>query len=81
MFEQVSRNRRFGYTRVSSQTQEDNSSLESQKAELIKLNIPEENICLEIGQARDVIKDRLILFKLIYQILKEGNLLAITKLD
>ena len=49
MFEQVARNRRFGYTRVSSQTQEDNSSLESQKAELIKLNIPEENICLEIG--------------------------------
>jgi hypothetical protein len=31
MFEEVPKNRRFGYTRVSSQTQEDNSSLEAQK--------------------------------------------------
>ena len=33
MFEQISRTRRFGYARVSSQTQEDNSSLGAQKQE------------------------------------------------
>ena len=35
MFEEVSKNRRFGYARVSSQTQENNSSLEAQKQEFI----------------------------------------------
>jgi len=29
MFEEISRNRRYGYTRVSSKSQEENSSLES----------------------------------------------------
>ena len=75
-FEGISKNNRFGYGRVSSKEQAENSSLESQKAELIKLGIPEENIYLEVGSATDVIENRPIFFKLIHHILKEGDLLA-----
>jgi predicted site-specific integrase-resolvase len=53
MFEQISRTRRFGYARVSSQTQEDNSSLEAQKQEFIQKGVPEKNIWVEIGFAAD----------------------------
>ena len=35
-FEKISKNNRYGYGRVSSKEQAENSSLESQKAELIK---------------------------------------------
>ena len=51
MFEQISRTRRFGYARVSSQTQEDNSSLEAQKQEFIQKGVPEKNIRIEVGSA------------------------------
>ena len=61
-FEEISKNNRFGYGRVSSKEQAENSSLESQKAELIKLGIPEENIYLEVGSATDVIENRPIFF-------------------
>ena len=71
-FERISQNNRYGYGRISSKEQASNSSLESQKAELIKLGVPEENIYLEIGSATDVIENRPIFFKLINQILKEG---------
>jgi len=81
VFEKISKNNRYGYGRISSKEQARNSSLESQKAELIKLGVPEENIYLEIGSATDVIENRPIFFKLINQILKEGDLLAVTKLD
>lgn len=80
-FEKISQNNRYGYARISSKEQVKNSSLESQKAELIKLGVPEENIYLEIGSATDEIQNRPIFFKLINQILKEGDLLAVTKLD
>jgi DNA invertase Pin-like site-specific DNA recombinase len=80
-FEQISKNNQYGYARVSSKEQAHNSSLESQKAELIKLGVPEKNIYLEIGSATEVIENRPIFFKLINQILKEGDLLAVTKLD
>ena len=80
-FEKISKNNRYGYGRISSKEQAGNSSLESQKAELMKLGVPEENIYLEIGSATDVIENRPIFFKLINQILKEGDLLAVTKLD
>ena len=80
-FEKISQNNRYGYARVSSKEQAENSSLEAQKAELIKLGVPEENIYLEIGSATDVIENRPIFFKLINQILKKGDLLAVTKLD
>ena len=56
MFEDIPRSCRYGYARVSSKSQEENSSLEAQKAELIKLGVPEENIYLEVGSATDVIQ-------------------------
>ena len=64
-FEQISKNNRYGYARVSSKEQAENSSLEVQKAELIKLGVLEQNICLEVGSATDIIENRLIFFKLI----------------
>jgi DNA invertase Pin-like site-specific DNA recombinase len=45
-FDKTSYKNRYGYARVSSNEQAENSSLESQKAELIKLGVPEENIYL-----------------------------------
>ena len=64
-FEKISKNNRYGYARISSKEQAENSSLESQKAELIKLSVLEENIYLEIGSATDAIENRPIFFKLI----------------
>jgi hypothetical protein len=43
-FNKISQNKRYGYGRVSSREQAENFSLDKQKAELIKLGIPEENI-------------------------------------
>ena len=56
-FEKISKNNRYGYGRVSSKEQAENSSLESQKAELIKLGVPKENISLEIGSATNTIEN------------------------
>ena len=61
-FEKISQNNRYGYARVSSKEQAENSSLESQKAELLKLGVPEENIYLEIGSATDAIQNRPVFF-------------------
>jgi DNA invertase Pin-like site-specific DNA recombinase len=80
-FEEISQNNRYGYARVSSKEQAENSSLKAQKAELLKLGVPQENIYLEIGSATHAIKNRPGFFKLINQILKEEDLLAVTKLD
>lgn len=80
-FNKISQNKRYGYARVSSREQAENSSLESQKTELMKLGVLEENIYLEIGSATDAIENRPIFFKLINKILKEGDLLIVTKLD
>ena len=80
-FQQIPKNKRYGYARVSSKEQAENSSLDAQKAELIELGVPEKNIYLEVGSATDLIQNRPIFFKLINQILKEGDLLAVTKLD
>ena len=46
MFQEIPKNCRYGYVRVSSKSQEDNSSLESQKQELIKQGVPEKHILL-----------------------------------
>ena len=54
-FEKISKNNRYGYARVNFREQAENSSLDPQKAELIKLGVPEENIYLEIGSANDAI--------------------------
>lgn len=81
MFEEIPKNCRYGYIRVSSQSQKENSSLESQKEELIKLEVPEKNIRLEVGSATDKIEDRPIFYNLIDNELKENNLLIVTKID
>jgi len=65
MFEEVSKNRRFGYARVSSQTQEDNSSLEVQKQEFIQKGVPVKNIRVEIGSAAYKIEERPVFYHLI----------------
>lgn len=51
---------KYGYARVSSKSQEKNSSLESQKQELISKEIPKENIKIEVGSAASSMEDRLI---------------------
>ena len=81
MFEEVSRNHRFGYARVSSQNQEDNSSLEAQKQEFIQKGVPEKNIRVEVGSAADKVDGRPVFYHLINNELKENDLLLVTKID
>lgn len=81
MFQDIPKNCRYGYARVSSQSQEDNSSLSAQKEELIKQGVPKNNIRVEIGSAADTIKKRPIFQKLIDDELKENDLLLVTKID
>ena len=44
-------NKKYGYIRVSSKSQESNSSLEFQKYQLIQNGIQAENIRIEVGSA------------------------------
>lgn len=81
MFEEIPKNCRYAYARVSSKSQEDNSSLESQKQEFRKLAVPEKNIRIEIGSAADPIRERPIFQKLIDEELHENDLLLVTKID
>lgn len=81
MFEEIPRNCRYGYIRVSSKSQEDNSSLEFQKQELIKQGVPNKNIRVEVGSATEPIRERQVLYSLIESELKENDLLLVTKLD
>jgi DNA invertase Pin-like site-specific DNA recombinase len=81
MFEEISNHTKFAYSRVSSKSQQDNSSLESQKQEFLKLGVPEKNIRIEVGSAADNIQDRPIFYKLIDQELTENDLLFVTKID
>ena len=81
MFEDIPKSCRFGYARVSSKSQEENSSLESQKQEFIKLGVPERNIRIEVGSAADIISERPIFYNLINDELKKNDLLLVTKID
>jgi len=81
MFQEIPKNCRYSYARVSSKSQEDNSSLESQKQEFIRLGIPEKNIRVEVGSAADSIQERPIFYHLIDHELKENDLLLVTKID
>ena len=74
-------NNKYGYVRISSKSQESNSSIESQKQQLIQNRIEQENIFLEIGSGAYEIKNRSIFQKLINQKLKENDLLMVTKID
>jgi DNA invertase Pin-like site-specific DNA recombinase len=81
MFEEIQKNCRYAYARVSSKSQEDNSSLESQKQEFLKLDVPEKNIRIEIGSAADPIQERPVFQKLIEDELQENDLVLVTKID
>ena len=74
-------NNKYGYVRVSSKTQESNSSIESQKQQLIQNGIEEENIFVEVGSGANEIKNRSVFQKLINKKLKEKDLLMVTKID
>ena len=81
MFEEIPKNCRYAYARVSSKSQEDNSSLESQNQEFLKLGVPGKNIRIEIGSAADPIRERPVFYHLIDHELKENDLLLVTKID
>ena len=81
MFQEIPKNCRYAYARVSSKSQEDNSSLESQKQEFLKVGVPEKNIRVEVGSAADSIQERPIFYHLIENELKENDLLFVTKID
>lgn len=73
--------KKYGYVRVSSKSQEFNSSTESQKQLLIQNGIEEQNIVVEIGSAANEIKNRPVFQKLMTEKLKENDLLMVTKID
>lgn len=81
MFEEIPKNCRYAYARVSSKSQENNSSLEFQKQEFIRLGVPKKNIRVEVASAADSIQDRPIFYNLINNELKENDLLMVTKID
>lgn len=81
MFEEIPKNCRYGYARVSSKSQEENCSLEAQKDEFIRLGVPVKNIRVEVGSAADKIIDRPVFYHLIDDELKENDLLVVTKID
>jgi len=58
MFEEVPTNRKYAYARVSSKSQQDNSSLEGQKAKFLRLGVPIKNIPVEVGSVADKIEDK-----------------------
>ncbi len=74
-------NQKYGYVRVSSKSQEFNSSIESQKQLLIQNGIEEQNILVEIGSAANEIKNRPVFQKLMNQKLQENDLVMVTKID
>ena len=66
---------------MSSKSQELNSSLESQKHQLIQNGIKVENIRIEIGSTANEIKNRAVFQKLMKEELKSNDLLMVTKID
>jgi len=74
-------NQKYGYVRVSSKSQEFNSSIESQKQLLIQNGIEEQNILVEVGYAANEIKNRPIFQKLMNEKLPKNDLLMVTKID
>nr|YP_003734627.1 putative serine recombinase [Kryptoperidinium foliaceum]ADI40412.1 putative serine recombinase [Kryptoperidinium foliaceum] len=81
MFQEIPKNCRYPYARVSSKSQEDNLSLEFQKQEFLRLGVPKKTIRVEVGSAADSIQDRPIFYHLIDSELKENDLLLVTKID
>ena len=81
MFEEIPSSTKYAYARISSKSQQDNSSLESQKQEFKKLGVPEKNIRVEVGSAADNIKDRPVFYNLIDNELTKNDVLFVTKID
>jgi len=71
---------KYGFVRVSSQSQESNSSIGYQKKELIREGIPEKNLRIEIGSAASAIHKRPVFQKLIEEELQENDLLMVNKI-
>ena len=69
--------KKYGCARVSSQSQQNKSSLEYQKQELIRKGILESNITIEVGSAANKIKNRPNFQNLIQNVLT----LVVTKID
>lgn len=78
---EIPKNFRYGYIRVSSKSQEMNSSLDWQKQQLIKYGILEKNIRIEISSDADSYEERSVFKKLIDEELQENYLLVVTKID
>jgi DNA invertase Pin-like site-specific DNA recombinase len=74
-------NKKYGYVRVSSKSQESNSSLEFQKQELIQNGIQAKDIRVEVGSGANEIKNRPVFQKLLEEELKSNDLLMVTKID
>ena len=74
-------NQKYGYVRVSSKSQQDNSSIEGQKQELIRNGIPKKNLRVEVGSAVDSIQNRPKFQHLIQNKLQENDLVMVTMLD
>ena len=73
--------KKYGYVRVSSKSQEFNSSIESQKQLLMQNKIKEQNILVEVGSAANEIKNRPVFQKLMNEKLQKNDLLMVTKID
>ena len=78
---QMQINKKYGYIRVSSRSQESNSSIKYQKEQLIQNGIQPENIRIEVESAINEIKNRLVFQKLIQEELKSKYFLMVTKID
>jgi DNA invertase Pin-like site-specific DNA recombinase len=74
-------NKKYGYARVSSKSQESNSSIESQNQQLIQNGIEQENIFVKVGSATTEIKNRPVFQKLMNKKLQENDLVMVTKID
>ena len=73
--------KKYGYVRVSSKSQESNSSIEFQKQQLIQNGIQAKNIRVEVGSGVNEIKNRPVFQKLMKEELKPNDLLMVTKID
>ena len=66
-------NKKYGYIRVSSKSQESNSSIKYQKEQLIQNGIQPENIRIEVGSGVNEIKNRPVFQKLIEEEVKPNG--------
>jgi len=69
---------KFGYARVSTKSQEDNTSLNQQKAWLMEQGVSEENIYWEVASGKDNDREQ---FQEVLSKLKHGDELIVNKLD